>query len=60
VATFTDVPPGHTHFQGVEALVAAGITLGCAPGLYCPDNPVTRAQMATFLARALGLHWVHF
>jgi hypothetical protein len=27
------------------------------PPLYCPDNPVTRGQMAVFLATALGLHW---
>ena len=34
-----------------------GITVGCAvePARYCPDDPVTRAQMATFLARALKL-----
>ena len=36
----------------------AGITQGCtAPPdvLYCPGDPVTRAQMATFLVRALNL-----
>jgi hypothetical protein len=55
VATFGDVPVGHTFFQFVEALVASGITAGCAPGQYCPDQPVTRAQMAAFIARALGL-----
>jgi hypothetical protein len=26
-------------------------------GNFHPKDPVTRAQMATFLARALGLHW---
>ncbi len=44
-------------FQYVEALVASGITGGCGSGSYCPDNPVTRRQMAIFLAKALGLHW---
>jgi hypothetical protein len=39
----------------VEALAAAGITKGCGPDRFCPDQPVTRAEMATFLARALGL-----
>ena len=56
-ATFTDVPPTHPFFQYVEALVASGITSGCAPGKYCPDAPLTRGQMAVFLSRALGLHW---
>jgi S-layer family protein len=56
-ATFTDVPLGHPQRQFIEALVAAGITGGCGGGNYCPDNPVTRGQMAVFLAAALGLHW---
>jgi hypothetical protein len=59
VATFNDVPTSHQYFQFIEALKASGITTGCqvSPPLYCPDNPVTRGQMAVFLARALGLHW---
>jgi len=36
-------------------LYASGITSGCSPTLYCPDAPVTREQMASFLARALHL-----
>jgi hypothetical protein len=56
-ATFTDVPVGHPFHRFVEALVAAGITGGCGGGNYCPDAPVTRGQMAVFLAGALGLHW---
>lgn len=53
---FTDTA-GNTHQAGIDALAAAGITAGCAtnPARYCPDTPVTRAQMATFLARALNL-----
>ena len=31
-----------------------GITLGCGPRLFCPADGVTRGQMASFLARALG------
>jgi hypothetical protein len=34
-----------------------GITSGCAPDLYCPSDPVTRAEMATFLTRAFDLPW---
>jgi S-layer family protein len=56
-ATFNDVPTGHFAFRFVEALAASGITGGCGAGTYCPDSPVTRAQMAIFLATALGLHF---
>ena len=56
-ATFGDVPTGHWAFQYVEALVDSGITAGCGGGDYCPDDPVTRAQMAVYLAAALGLYW---
>ena len=57
VATFLDVPTSHPFFQFIEALVASGITAGCGSGNYCPDNPLTRGQMAVFMAKALGLHW---
>ena len=41
----------------IEALAASGITEGCNPPAndrFCPDDPVTRGQMAAFLRRALG------
>ena len=56
-ATFTDVPTNYWAFQYIEALAAAGITSGCGGGNFCPTTPVTRDQMAVFLAKALGLHW---
>jgi len=56
-ATFGDVPTGHPFFQFVEALAASGITAGCGNGNFCPDQPLTRGQMAVFLSKALGLHW---
>ena len=57
--TFTDVPASHTFFPYIEALAASGITGGCnaEPPRYCPSDPLTRGQMAVFLAKALGLHW---
>jgi hypothetical protein len=55
--TFNDVPPSDFGFQYVEALAASGITGGCGGGEYCPDAPVTRRQMAIFIAKALGLHF---
>ena len=53
---FVDVGPG-VHAGAIEALAEAGITHGCdAVGpRFCPDQPASRAQMATLLARALGL-----
>ena len=53
--TFADVAANAPHAAEVEAIHAAGVTRGCsvAPLLYCPDDPVTRAQMASFLVRAL-------
>jgi hypothetical protein len=56
-ADFADVPKSSPQFQFVEALFHAGITAGCGGGNYCPDNPVTRGQMAVFLAKALGLQF---
>lgn len=38
----------------ISALAGAGITFGCTPTTFCPTAPVTRAQMAAFLHRALG------
>ncbi len=56
-ATFSDVPVGAFGFAHVEALAASGITAGCGGGNFCPNDPVTRVQMAVFLSKALGLHF---
>ena len=56
-AGFTDTD-GHFFANDIDALAAAGVTKGCtaeAPPRYCPNREVTRGQMATFIARALGL-----
>jgi Lysyl oxidase/S-layer homology domain len=45
----------NSHEDSINRLAASGITSGCAPGRYCPLGKVTRAQMATFLSRALSL-----
>jgi hypothetical protein len=57
VGTFADVPPGHVFAGWIEQLAREGITGGCQtqPALYCPDDPVTRAQMAVFMVRAFNL-----
>jgi hypothetical protein len=51
---YTDVG-NTTHAADIGAIAAAGITTGCGGSNYCPFNPVTRAQMASFLTRAFDL-----
>jgi len=46
---------GTTHEAAINRVRAAGITAGCGGSRYCPDGVVTRAQMASFLVRALDL-----
>ena len=56
-AWFTDTA-GSVFAGDIAALADAGITRGCNPprnDRFCPDDPVTREQMASFLSRALGL-----
>ena len=43
------------HAPAINALAAAGVVQGCGPRAFCANQPVTRAQMATFLARAYRL-----
>jgi hypothetical protein len=54
-ATFTDVPTTYWAWSEIERLYAAGITSGCSttPLSYCPENTVTRTQMAIFLERGM-------
>jgi hypothetical protein len=49
---FSDVPCPSLFADWIEELSAEGITGGCGTGIYCPSNPVTRAQMAAFLLKA--------
>jgi hypothetical protein len=49
---FSDVPPTHWAAAWIKQLAAEGITGGCGTNTYCPEAPVTRAQMAVFLLRS--------
>lgn len=55
--SFEDVHPDSTHSGAVGAIAHTSppITEGCGDDSYCPRAVVTRAQMATFLTRALQL-----
>ena len=50
---FTD-DNGSIFEDDIDKLAAAGVTKGCGLNLFCPDDFVTRGQMAAFLHRALG------
>jgi hypothetical protein len=52
---FGDVPNTYWAAAWIKQLVAEGITSGCGAGTYCPDAPVTRAQMAVFLVKTFDL-----
>jgi hypothetical protein len=52
---FGDVQPNYWAAAWIKQLVAEGITAGCGTGAYCPESPVTRAQMAVFLVRTFNL-----
>ena len=59
-----DLPPTDRDFfadddgtvfeDDINRLAAAGITSGCDADSYCAERPITRAQMAAFLRRALS------
>ena len=52
---FSDVPTNHWAAAWIKQLASEGITGGCGGGNYCPEQPVTRAQMAVFLVRTFSL-----
>ena len=52
--TFADVPVNFWAYSFIETLASNGITSGCGGGNYCPQDTVTRAQMAVFLERGMN------
>ncbi len=51
---FNDVPDSHLFHTGISWMKDNNITVGCNPPAntnYCPDDNVTRGQMATFMKR---------
>ena len=53
-AAFTDIA-NNPHAASIQALADAGLARGCTKTTFCPNQIVTRAQMAEFLATALEL-----
>jgi hypothetical protein len=50
---FADVPASDPFSIWVEDLATAGVTSGCSATNYCPNDPVTREQMAVFLVKSI-------
>ncbi|MGH9380977.1 MAG: SUMF1/EgtB/PvdO family nonheme iron enzyme [Thermoanaerobaculia bacterium] len=50
---FDDVPASNPFCRWIEELARRGITGGCTATTYCPNSPVTRAQMAVFVVRTM-------
>jgi hypothetical protein len=51
---FTD-DEDSTFEKDIDRLAASGITKGCSATRFCPDDDVTRGQMAAFLHRGLTM-----
>ena len=49
---FTDVPASDPAFPYVQKMKELGITVGCTATQFCPNDPLTRWQGATFIIRA--------
>jgi S-layer homology domain len=52
--SFTDVPRSNAFYQKIETLLHKGITSGCSPTEYCPDQSVLRGQLAAFVAKGIA------
>ena len=52
---FADVPANHPFFSWIQKLRDLGVTSSCGSNalgpIYCPDDAVTRGQMAVFIIR---------
>ncbi len=52
-ADFLDVRHAHLFHDSIEIVFRHGITVGCGGGKYCPNDSVSRQQMAVFLLKAM-------
>lgn len=52
---FNDVAKNDFAAAWIKKLADEGITKGCGNGKYCPNDPVTREEMAVFLVRTFNL-----
>lgn len=52
--TFTDVPVGHLFHKVVQEVVARGLMTGCGGQQFCPNQEVSRLEVAQALVKAYG------
>jgi uncharacterized repeat protein (TIGR01451 family) len=52
--SFSDVPPTGFGYRDIETVLHNGITAGCSASEFCPTQPVSRWQMAVFIAKAMN------
>ena len=50
--SFADVAPTSPVYPYIQKLYELGITSGCTPTTFCPDDPITRQQAAVFIVRS--------
>ncbi len=48
---FVDVPDEDYAHDAIGWVASKGVTIGCGPDIYCPDDPVIRRDMALFMQR---------
>ncbi|MEM1772103.1 MAG: S-layer homology domain-containing protein [Ignisphaera sp.] len=48
---FTDVPTSHSYFKYIQRLRQDGLTTGCSPSSYCPNDYLRRFELYIFLIR---------
>ena len=49
--SFADIAPTSPVFPYIQKLFELGITSGCTPNEFCPNDPITRQQAAVFIVR---------
>jgi hypothetical protein len=52
---FTDLPPNHWAYDSVSKAVQAGVVQGYPDGRFDPDGQLSRVEMASLFAEALGI-----
>ena len=51
--SFSDVPTDYWAYPSVETIYHHGITAGCGSGFFCPEDIISRWQMAVFLTASI-------
>jgi len=55
---FNDVPTDYWAAGHIERLASEGVTAGCGGGRFCPEDDISRAQIAVFLVKAWAVELI--